>query len=185
MIPQTTHAKNEPPVLFHVKWVARIALSVGVVAVVGAPLAIFLATNENGGGYARIVVSHSLTQQSLGPLMLIFGLLLVVVAAIATWSIALYSSFRIAGPLFRFSQNLRDVIENPFAVPMAIRQTDMLQREWTDFDASQARLREHYASLRQALDHCRRTAPGSADADTAGSAPALARLQDVERRVQL
>jgi len=185
MIPQTTHAKHEPPLLFHVKWVAHIALSVGLIAAVGLLLAIFLATNEKGSGYVGIVVSHSLTQESLGPLMLIFGLLMVVVAAIATWSIALYSSFRIAGPLFRFSQNLRGVIENPFAVPMAIRQTDMLQREWTDFDASQARLREHYASLRQALDQYQRTAPGSAGADTAGSASALARLQEIERRVQL
>lgn len=185
MLPQAPRVKNESPAQFHIKWVAQIALSVGVIAVVGAPLAIFLATNENGGGYAGIILSHSLTQESLGPLMLIFGLLLLVVAAVATWSIALYSSFRIAGPLFRFSLNLRNILENPFAVPLAIRQTDMLQREWIEFDASQARLREHYASLQQALDECRLEVPGSGDSDTTCLNPALARLREIERRVQL
>ena len=185
MSPQERRAKNEPIVLFHVKWVAQIALSVGLIATVGLLLAIFLATDEKGSGYAGIIANNSLTQQSLGPLMLIFGLLMVVVAAFATWSFALYSSFRIAGPLFRFSQNLKNILEDAFAVPTAIRQTDMLQREWAEFDASQARLREHYASMREALDQCQPALPGSAEADMGCSGQALDRLREIESRVRL
>jgi len=177
--------RNEPLVLFHVKWVAKIALSVGAIAWVGLLLAIFLVTDENGTDYAHIISNHSLTRQNLGPAILVFGLVMVVIASIATWFIALYSSFRIAGPLFRFSQNLKSIIENAFAVPMAIRQTDMLQREWREFDASQAKLREHYGNLREALDQCEQTLQPGAELDTASLRQALARLQEVERRVQL
>ena len=177
--------QNESPVMFHAKWVAKIALSVAAVAWIGLLLAIFLVTDENGTDYAHIISSNSLTRQSLGPAILVFGLVMVVVASISTWLIALYSSFRIAGPLFRFSQNLKVIIENPFAVPMAIRNTDMFQREWHKFDASQARLREHYGYLRENLDQCEQSLRDGVEPDTVALQQALSGLQEVERRVQL
>jgi len=177
--------QNEPPVLFHVKWVAKIALSVGAIAWTGLLMAIFLVTDDQGTDYAHIIANHSLTRQNLMPAILLFGLAMVVIASICTWFIALYSSFRIAGPLFRFSQNLKNIIANAFAVPMAIRQTDMLQREWNELDASQEKLRKHYGSLREALDQCERTLRTGTELDTASLRQALARLQEVERRVQL
>lgn len=177
--------QHEPPVLFHAKWVAKVALSVGAIAWVGLLLAIFLVTDDKGTDYAHIIANHSLTMQALGPAILVFGLLMVVIASISTWFIALYSSFRIAGPLFRFSQNLKCIIADAFAVPMAIRHTDVLQREWSEFDASQAKLREHYASLREALDQCEQTLHADARLDTVSLRQALVRLQEVERRVQL
>ena len=177
--------QNEAPVLFHAKWVGKIALSVASIAWIGLLLAIFLITDENGTDYAHIISSHSLTSQSLGPAILVFGLVMVVVASISTWLIALYSSFRVAGPLFRFSQNLKGIIENAFAVPMAIRNTDMFQREWHQFDASQEKLREHYGSLRKELQQFEQNLLESTEYDTVSLDQSLARLQEVERRVQL
>lgn len=179
------HSPRNPPVIFHVKWVAKIALLVGAVAAAGLLLALFLATEDKGTDYAGIIFSHSLTRQNLGPLMLIFTLLAVVIAAISTWFIALYSSFRIAGPLFRFAQNLKDIIKDSSAIPMAIRRTDMLQREWSEFEASQTRLREHYASLREAIEHCREVAAFGDETDATSLQRALSQLREVERRVQL
>jgi hypothetical protein len=178
-------AENEPPVLFHVKWVAKIALGVAAAAWAALLLAIFLATDDNGTDYAHLILTHSLTRQSLGPAILAFGLLMVGIAAVATWFVTLYSSFRIAGPLFRFSQNLKSIIDDALAVPMAIRRTDMLQNEWSRFDSSQARLREHYGALREAIDKCALVAQSGAETDPAAAAQALSRLQEVERRVQL
>lgn len=171
--------------MFHAKWVAKIALSVAAVAWIGLLLAIFLITDENGADYAHIISSHSLTRQSLGPAILVFGLAMVIVASISTWLIALYSSFRIAGPLYRFSQNLKSIIENAFAVPMAIRNTDMFQSEWHNFDASQTKLREHYGSLREKLDQCEQSLRDGSEPHTVSLQQALSRLKEVERRVQL
>ena len=177
--------QNESLLLFHAKWVAKIALGVGAVAWIGLLLAIFLVTDENGTDYAHIISSYSLTRQALGPAIFVFGLVMVIIASIATWIIALYSSFRIAGPLFRFSQNLKSIIEDAFAVPMAIRQTDILQREWSEFDTSQEKLREHYTSLREALDQCEQILREDTRPDADSLRQALVRLQEIERRAQL
>jgi hypothetical protein len=185
MTPNMQSGQNEPPVLFHVKWVAKIALTVGAVAWVVLLLLIFLVKDDQGTNYAQIIYNHSLTRQALGPSILIFGLVMVAIASIATWFIALYSSFRIAGPLFRFSRNLKRIIEDALAVPMAIRQTDMLQREWNEFDASQAKLREHYGALRDALDQCEQALHADSTLDTVSLHQALVRLREIERRVQL
>jgi hypothetical protein len=185
MAPNMHPSQTEPPVLFHVKWVAKIALTVGVIAWTVLLVLIFMVKDDKGTDYAQIIFSHSLTKQALGPAILVFGLVMVVIASISTWFIALYSSFRIAGPLFRFSQNLKCIIEDAFVVPMAIRQTDALQREWNEFDASQAKLRAHYASLREALDQCEQVLRADAQPDTNALRQALVRLQEVERRVQL
>ncbi|MFI4939960.1 MAG: hypothetical protein ACHP7O_06415, partial [Burkholderiales bacterium] len=170
---------------FHLKWVAKIALCVGVVACVGLLPAVFLIADMRSADYARIIFDNNLVRQGLGPAILVFGLWMVVIASVSTWVIALYSSFRIAGPLFKFSQNLKWIIEHAFTIPVTIRRTDMLQREWREFDASQAKLREHYRSLREALDRCEQLLQTDDEVDTVALRAALAQLQEIERRAQL
>lgn len=170
---------QQPATLFHVKWVAKIALLVALAAGLGLLAAVFWVTDDQGANYASLIMSRSLTQQKLGPVMVVFGLLSVAVAALATWLIALYSSHRIAGPLFRFAQNIRQILQQPFAAPLAIRKTDVLQQEWREFESAQTRLREHYGALRDALDDYRKQVQGQ-DALTA-----LEHLQEVSHRAQV
>lgn len=177
--------QNDPPVFFHLRWVAKVALIVGITASIGLLLAIYFTTNDEGADYAHVIANRSLTQKNLGDTLLVFGLALVLVSAITTWFISLYSSFRIAGPLFRFCQNLKDIIDDAFSIPLAIRKSDLLQREWAQFDASQARLRDHYANLSQALAACEQALQSGAEPGNANQQMALARLQEVERLVQL
>ena len=175
----------EPPIFFHLKWVAKISLGVGAVATIGLLLVLFLIVDDEGKEYSHIILSHSLTRQNLALALLVFGLAIVVITSIITWFISLYSSFRIAGPLFRFSQNLKKAIEDVTAVPIAIRQTDLLQQEWNEFDASQATLRAHYRNLREALEQAQLALQASDEFDAVSLRQALAKLQEVERHVQL
>jgi len=145
-------------------------------------LAVFLATDERGIGYAEIMSSYGLTRHYLGLAILAFGMLSVSIACVATWLIALYSSFRIAGPLFRLTQNLKLLISDNFALPQSIRSNDMLQREYQDFVTSQTALRTHYTSLRQALDDCKRA---SSESDTGMLKRNVATFIEIERRVSL
>lgn len=173
------------PIFFHLKWVAKIALSVGALAGIALLLALFLITDDKGVEYGHIIFNDNLTRQNLGPAMLVFGLAMAVMASFITWLISLYTSFRIIGPLFRFSRNLKMAVEHPSAVPVAIRQTDMLQRESKEFEASLVRLGEHYRCLREALDHARQTLPADAGPDLLALRQAVARLGETERLVQL
>lgn len=175
---------DEPPVFFHLKLVARIALHVGAVACAGLLLTLFLITYEEGGRYEEVIVAYSLTARNLGFALLVFGLAIVASAGITTWLISLYSSFRIAGPLYRLSRNLEMEIERGPVAPVPIRKTDQLQREWREFDASVAALRGHYDDMRQALDGHKSPQTGAGDPLTPLH-ETVARLKEIDRRVRL
>jgi len=174
--------EQKPGTLFHVKWVGKIALLVALAAAAGLLAVVFGVTDDQTSSYAGLVASRGMTQQKLAPVMWIFGLLCVLVAALTTWLISLYSSHRIAGPLFRFVQNIKAILQQPFSVPLAIRKTDVLQSEWQEFDAAQARLRSHYGALRDALTQCQAHAAAN---DVPELARAVARLQEVQRHGKL
>jgi len=55
--------------------------------------------------YAVVIQAHSITQRELGPALLLAGLVLLAIGGIAVGVIALYASFRVAGPLYRFARN--------------------------------------------------------------------------------
>ncbi len=177
--------RDETPMLFHLKMVAKIALSVSALACAGLLSVLFLLADQTGDSYAQIIGVHSLAGQNLGPALLVYGLALLAFAGVVTWLIALYSSFRIAGPLYRFAQNLEMEIAQGPAVPVAIRRRDQLQREWKEFEASMAVLHSHFSDLRQALAQTEQTLRAGAEFDPASVRQAVNRLQDIERRVKL
>jgi len=177
--------RDETPVLFHLKMVAKIALSVSALACAGLLLVLFLLTDQKGNSYGHVVGVHSLASQNLGPALLVFGLAMLALAGITTWVIALYSSFRVAGPLFRLARNLEMEIEHGPAVPIAIRSGDQLQREWKEFEASMAALHAHFGDLRQALAQAGQSLRAGGQFDTVSLRQSVARLKDIERRVKL
>jgi hypothetical protein len=118
--------------------------------------------------------------------MLAFGLAMASFAGITTWLFALCASFRIAGPLYRISRDLEQLIEQGAIAPAPIRATDSLQREWKAFEASVAALRTQHEDLRQVLgevEHALRT--DTATKDRASVIAAIARLKQTEQRVRL
>ena len=117
--------------------------------------------------------------------MLVFGLAMASFVGILTWLFSLYASFRIAGPLFRISRNLEQQIKHESIMPVPIRATDSLQREWTAFDASIAALRAQDEELRQALSEVEAALTNDAQADPAALVLAIARLKRVEQHVHL
>ncbi len=172
------------PVPFDVRLVAKIALSVAVASCVGLLLVLFMVTDDRGTNYGHLIGATELTNQNLKPALLVFGLVMVVFAGITTWLFSLYTSFRIAGPLYRITRDLETAIERGPAAPDPIRKTDQLQRERMQFDASVAALREHYEELRQALDDGE-TALRAETPDSMSLAQAIARLRKTEERVRL
>ncbi len=178
------NGRQEPPGFFHLKRVAGIALSVSVAACAGMLVVLMWVTDDQGTRYAQIISTHSLTGQNLGWGLLVFGLAIVAFAGVTTWLISLYSSFRVAGPLYRFSRALETGIEHWPAAPLPIRRTDQLHQEWQALNASVSAVRGHYDDLRRALEAVER----SLREDPAGDAllsQAIARFKEIERRVRL
>jgi hypothetical protein len=171
-------------VIFHFTRLAGIALSVGVVVCAGTLVVLMLATNDKGISYGQAIDAYGLTRWNLGWGFLVFGLAMVSFAGITAWLVSLYSTFRVAGPLFRFSRNLEMEIERGPIAPIPIRRCDQLQREWKEFDAGVAALREHYDQLRQAAKEARQF-PYAGATHRESPALAIAQLMEAERRARL
>ena len=138
--------------LVHLRWVARISLWIGIGAGVGLAVLLYLLTNTTGQTYGGLIQSHSLAQYRLGPAMLIGGLFLLVLTAALTGLIALYSSFRVAGPLYRLSRNLEAAVSLGPVKPVPIRESDDLHQEAELLEVALGNLASHYDGLRLEID---------------------------------
>jgi len=161
------------------KLVSRLSLLTGIGAAALLVLSVFFLTDQAGTSYAEIIYAHSLTQKHLKPVLLISGLCLLSFVAFVTWLITLYSSFKIAGPLYRFSRNLEQAGSG--ASPIGVRKDDALQDVSALLQESITTLHRHYgtldAQIRKALDLL--------DAGRPGSEAELARvLEEIKSQVR-
>ena len=181
----STGRRDEPSIRFHLKLVGKIALAVGATACVGLILTLMSVSAKSGASYAQIIGSYNLTRQHLGPALLVAGLFLLAFTAVITWLISLYSSFRIAGPLFRFSRNLEMEIARGPTAPVPIRKTDSLQQEHEQLKRSIDGLQAHYGALREAALQAQ-AALGSDDKEAwSEAARVIARLKELDSHVRL
>ena len=148
----TYNTENSREFLFHLRWVSKIAFWIGSTAAVGLTIVLFFLTNESGTAYEELIHSRSLAQHQLGPALLIGGIFLVSFGALLTWLVTLYSSFRVAGPLFRLTKNLEASIGQHPVKPFSIRAADRLQSEAALLESSLGVLANHYKGLRDEVD---------------------------------
>lgn len=173
---------HEPMVFFHLKLVAKISLAVGALAVLVLLAVLTLITGDSGESYGAIIRSHSLTRQELGVAMLVAGLLLVAITGVITWLIVLYSSFRVAGPLYRFSQNLKLARASDASALIELRQGDALATQAAHIKQAVATLRQHHTALKIAAAEA---ASALAAGHGAAYADAVARLKVLDEKVRL
>ncbi|MDH5444207.1 MAG: hypothetical protein OEY52_01550 [Gammaproteobacteria bacterium] len=127
------------------KLVSRFALYTSIVAVVMLVLSVLFLTDKMGTSYAEIIYAHSFTQKHLKPVLLISGLCLLSFIAFITWLFTIYSTFRIAGPLYRFSRNLEQAAEG--IPPIGVRKDDALQDVSDQLKQSVGSLHNHYRAI--------------------------------------
>lgn len=171
-----------PSIFFHLRLIAKISLAVAISATLGLVVGLTLVGAEGGDSYAAVIRSRSLTGEYLGPAMLLAGLMLIAIAGVATWLIALYSSHRIAGPLYRFSQNLKLAAASDAAPMLELRKGDALVAQAANVKLAVTGLREHYAAVRAAAGQAR---AALAAGDAANYADAVERLKALDDNVRI
>lgn len=164
--------------LFNWHFVAKIALIIAAVSCLGAVLVLHFITGSSGENYAEVARYFSLSRKSIGPTLLVAGLILASFASIITWLIALYTSFYIAGPLFRFSRNFESLIEQGPISPVPTRKTDRLKQEEQQIKRSVIKLQQHYGEMRAAAEE----ALAHLDSQPASS---IAKLKEIDREARL
>ena len=115
-------------------------------------VALLLSVDDSlGQGYGSIIGAQLRSQAQLEVTLQFFGLLMAALAGVSTWLLALYTSFRIAGPVWRLSRNLEQAIAQGPVPPVPLRRDDLLQGEARALQDATAALEQHYAGLREVL----------------------------------
>lgn len=171
--------------LFHLRLIARVSLLSALFSLVTLSLLVVYLNHGHGqeSDYLAVRQAFMASQESLGVAIAFVSLLLLLLTAMITWLIALYSTFRVAGPLYRFARNLESAIYSGPGTMTPIRHTDELQDEAKALEKSINVLRRHYDSFGAALDEVE-WAIDRNDPPTAVAA-AIKRLKEVECRVRL
>ena len=169
----------------HMKRVGKIALGVGLLTAVSLSLVVFYLAGEPGDSYVQIIQSYSLSKKQLAPTLGLAGLLLLTVAGLVTWVITIYSTFRVAGPLYRFSCTLeKEIEEGPLPVDK-IRTTDLLQQEHQLLAEGVKNLQDHYDAMSELVDLAQFQLDLPDPNLGGGLNKTLSELKNLDRRVHL
>lgn len=174
--------QSEPLIFVHLRLVARVSLAVGAVAVLALLGGITLLGPHGASDYAEILRTNAITGQHLPVIMTLVGLALVATAGTVTWIIALYSSYRVAGPLYRFARNLQLATEADKTPLHALRDGDPLREQEAEIDQAVTALRDHHARVARAA---REVADALAHGDDARYTGAVARLKELDGKIRL
>lgn len=174
--------KQEPLIFIHLKLVAKISLATGVIAMIALIIALAMITNLSGEDYSANVQIQHLKSENLGKVMLMAGLVLVAITSLTTWLIALYSSFRVAGPLYRFSKNFQLATLDESAALVDIREGDSLRQEAEMIKQTVLTLRAHHAAV---TDASRQALVAIAAGDEIGYAQSVSSLRMLDEKVRI
>ena len=185
------NSNNEPdrldPVLSmqnRLRLTARVALGVGCVSALALLLALYLLLrDQRAENYYQIIQSLTLSQDRLALAMVTAGALTLLLAGLLTWFIVLYSSHRVAGPLYRFSKNLELEIERGPVATTGLRKNDDFQDLSQRLGSAAAGLSRYYDDQRALLDELSRALDSAQELDPERYRELLRRLRDTHGRV--
>ena len=133
----------------HLKLVAKVALITGVAAAILLFFLVFFVSEDAGSTYLEIIQDHSITRAHLRPVMTLAALVLLMLVGFVVGFIALYSSFQVAGPLYRFTRNLQSA--TPLSGHQGIRHDDALHGVADELHESAQTLEHHYQQLSERI----------------------------------
>jgi hypothetical protein len=157
--------------------VGKFSLWFSLVAIIGLLAVLWLGPGQ-GENYTEQIQSLAAARKNLPTLMWLGGLLLAVGTGLTTWMIVLYSSFRVAGPLYRFKQCFEAMDSQGPLADTLLRDDDLLQQELLLIQDKVAELYDHHQELKlaseQLLEQLERQ-------DAEGIKRALEQLRETER----
>ena len=174
--------RDEPQIFVHLKLVAKVCLAAGFIAVLALIVSLSFLAGPSNASYEAIIRHNSITQEEIGPLMLLAGLMLVALVAVLTWAIVLYSSFRIAGPLYRFTQDFRQVTACGGQDLPKLRRGDSLRKQDLAIREAMARLTDHHAAIDRLSWHASRALE---EGDAGAYMKAVSDLRALDEQVRL
>lgn len=143
---------SRPFAVWRLRQVAKIATFTWGVAVLCLLVAVWSLMGSGGESYQEMLNLYAASYRQLVPTLLLAGVALTSLAGVTTWVIALYGTHRIAGPLARFSRNLKRQIQDGPLPLEQLQEGHFLQEQHLHFSAATSRLQYHYDNMRELTD---------------------------------
>ena len=124
-----------------VSWIGFITAFTSAIILV----AVYFLSDASNKSYADLIISHKISKNNLIPALIISGSIMSFVVCTGSWFFALYTSFKFAGPLYRFSRNFE--IASKTNDLLGIRQGDHLHEISDDMLQAADNLHMHYDEL--------------------------------------
>jgi nitrate/nitrite-specific signal transduction histidine kinase len=183
----STDGRHRPdPVLSmqnRLRLTARVAVSVSLVSAIALAIALYLLLRDQPAeNYYQIIQSLTRSQERLTFAMVTVGALTILLAGLLTWIITLYSSHRVAGPLYRFSKNLELEIERGPVATTNLRKNDDFQALSNKLGRAAAGLSRYYGDQLALVDELSRNLESAQRLDPEHYQDLLRRLADTAPR---
>lgn len=176
------HQDPESLRIVHLQLVGKAALTTGILAAILLIFLVLFVSEDNGHSYRDIIQAYSITRAHLPAVMTLAALLLIILVGMSVGLIALYASFRIAGPLFRFGRNLQAA--GIIAQQHGIRRDDALHGIAGELRESVNALEHHYQQVYAQVEMTLALAE-QANIDPARLIEAITQLKAMESSVRL
>lgn len=137
---------------FHLALIAKLALASSLITTLGMVLLTLYLAPETGGDYIAQISGYMLSSERLVSSLIFVSLLLIAIVGVTIWAIALYSSFRIAGPIYRLCRNLEQTIQGSNQPHIPLRRADCLQGESMALTAAVEAINDFYRQLEADVD---------------------------------
>lgn len=148
----TVEPTSPPAVVVHLHLVAKLALWTGLSSGIVLTAILYYLDYAPDSSYASMFHSLIMTRQQLRPALITSGSILLAMTGLVTWLIAIYSTYRVAGPLHQFTQNLILQIENGPCTVGDLTGSDNLKNEQLRLAGAANRLQYHYDSFSELTD---------------------------------
>lgn len=169
---------------FFLDVIVKESLSIFLIATFILTLVLFFVFAGHDGSYEDFIRSQLITQKNIQLAILIASLCLIMATTLITGLIGLYASFKVAGPLFRFSENISNVLEHKSAYK--IREGDYFQELSASMLNSIDKVEAHKQELKLYIERCSEQINNSEpDIDRDELSKLLHHLKVVESRIKL
>ena len=164
--------------------ITRISLSICLATAIILLIMVSVVLVDYDGGYSNFIQSQAITQKNMQFAIIVASLVLICVTALISWGISLYGSFRIAGPLYRFTQNFAHCNETDRMLD--IRSDDCLQDLSVKIIDAAKQIDHHKQALLNHINQCDELLKLPEEhQDKAKLAELLQQLKQLETRARL
>lgn len=135
---------------FQTKFIIRFCLLIMLASLMTGALIYYFNMQTTTVAFENLKVVVKSTADFILPIMFQVIIIVTVIVGLATIAVTLFTSHKIAGPLYKLKMELGKMKEGDFSSPIRIRAKDQLQKVVSEFDGMRSDINKSMGTLKEA-----------------------------------